>query len=193
MNKATIAILMTTGLILVAGCSRSPRANFYTLTATAPPPAAAPKTVPSLVVDAVTLPEVADRPQFVMTSGDNRVEILEMQQWAESLGSAIPRVLADNLSRQLGLERVAAYPQLAGSEADYHLSVDFQRFEATANLVTVDALWSVRSAAGTPITGRSRASEPRGEGYDSIATAYSRALATVSGEIARAMQKDLKM
>ena len=186
MKTRAIALLTIFGLLLGSGCSRSPMANFYTLTAMAPP-AGAPKTAPSLAVDSVTLPEVVDRPQFVMTSGDNRVEILEMQQWAESLRSAIPRVLADNLSRQLGLERVAAYPQLAGSEADYHLSVDFQRFEATASTVTVDALWTVRSAAGAPIAGRSRASEPRGEGYDSVATAYSRALAVVSGDIAKGM------
>jgi uncharacterized lipoprotein YmbA len=122
-----------------------------------------------------------------MTSGDNRVEILEMQQWAESLPSAIPRVLADNLSRQLGLERVAAYP--AGGDADYHVSVDFRRFEATASAVTLDAIWTVRSA-GSPLTGRSRVSEPHGEGYDSVAAAYSRALAAVSGEIAQGMQKN---
>jgi uncharacterized lipoprotein YmbA len=189
MRRWMTALLMSGGFMLAVGCSRSPLANFYTLTATAPPAGGA-MTSPSLTVDRVTLPEIADRPQFVITQGDNRVEILEMQQWAESLGSAIPRVLADNLSRQLGLERVAVYP--AGGEADYHLQVDFQRFEATASTVTVDALWTVRSGGGAPLTGRSRVSEPHGEGYDSVSAAYSRALAAVSGEIAKKMGTVMK-
>jgi uncharacterized lipoprotein YmbA len=144
-----------------------------------------------LAVDAVTLPEVVDRPQFVMVDGDHRVEILEMQRWAESLKNAIPRILADNLSRNLGLDWVAAYPQHAGSDADYHLAVDFQRFETTARNVELDVIWALRSTGSAPLTGRSRVHEAHG-GYDSIAAAYSRALATVSVDIARAMPKELR-
>ncbi len=191
-SSKSLTMLLMCCLLLVAGCSRSPRANFYTLTAMAPPATAAPqRQAPSLAVDAVTLPEVVDRPQFVIVEGNNRVEILEMQQWAESLKNAIPRILADNLSRQLGLERVAAYPQHAGSTADYRLAVDFQRFEATARSVELDAIWTVRSTGSAPLTGRSRVHEAHG-GYDSVAAAYSRALATVSGDIARAMPKELR-
>jgi len=191
MNKS-VTMLLVCCLLLAAGCSRSPRANFYTLTAMAPTAATAPqRQAPSLAVDAVTLPEVVDRPQFVMVDGDNRVEILEMQQWAESLKNAIPRILADNLSRQLGLERVAAYPQHAGSDAGYHLTVDFQRFEAAPRSVELDAIWTLRQAGSAPLTGRSRVHEAHG-GFESVAAAYSRALATVSGDIARAMPKELR-
>lgn len=193
MNKSTVSMLLVCCLLLAAGCSRSPRANFYTLTALAPPAATVPqRQAPSLAVDSVTLPEFVDRPQLVMVDGDNRVEILEMQQWAESLKNAIPRILADNLSRQLGLDRVAAYPQHAGSDADYRLAVDFQRFEATARSVDLDAIWTVRSTGDAPLTGRSRVHEAHDGGYDSVAAAYSRALATVSGDIARAMPKELR-
>lgn len=193
MNKSTVSMLLVCCLLLAAGCSRSPRANFYTLTALAPPAATVPqRQAPSLAVDSVTLPEFVDRPQLVMVDGDNRVEILEMQQWAESLKNAIPRILADNLSRQLGLDRVAAYPQHAGSDADYRLAVDFQRFEATARSVDLDAIWTVRSTGGAPLAGRSRVHEAHDGGYDSVAAAYSRALATVSGDIARAMPKELR-
>lgn len=192
MNKASLTMLLVCALLLAAGCSRSPRANFYTLTAMAPPVATAPqRQAPSLAVDAVTLPEVVDRPQFVMVDGDNRVEILEMQQWAESLQNAIPRILADNLSRQLGLERVAAYPQHAGSDAGYHLTVDFQRFEAAPRSVELDAIWTLRQVGSAPLTGRSRAHEAH-SGVESVAAAYSRALANVSGDIARTMPKELR-
>lgn len=191
MNKS-VTMLLVCCLTLAAGCSRSPRANFYTLTAMAPPAATAPqRQAPSLAVDAVTLPEVVDRPQFVMVDGDNRVEILEMQQWAESLKNAIPRILADNLSRQLGLERVAAYPQHAGSDADYHLTVDFQRFETAPRSVELDAIWTLHQAGSAPLTGRSRVHEAH-VGLESVAVAYSRALTNVSGDISRAMPKELR-
>lgn len=193
MTKWTLAILMVCGFLFAAGCSSSPRANFYNLTATAAPDAtASQRQAPSLAVDAITLPEFVDRPQFVIISGENRVEILEMQQWAESLKNAIPRILADNLSRQLRLDRVAAYPQQAGNNADYHLAVDFQRFEATATSVSIDAIWTLRSTGSTPLTGRSRVRETRTDSYESVASAYSRALATVSGDIARSMFKELR-
>ena len=193
MTDRTVSMLLVCCLLLAAGCSRSPRTHFYTLTALAPAAATVPqRQTPSLAVDPVTLPEFVDRPQLVMVGGDNRVDILEMRQWAESLKSAIPRILADNLSRQLGLDRVAAYPQHAGSDADYHLAVDFQRFEATAGSVGLDAIWTLRPTGSTPLAGRSRVHEAHGGGYDSIAAAYSRALATVSGEIARALPQELR-
>jgi uncharacterized lipoprotein YmbA len=127
-----------------------------------------------------------------MVGEDNRVEILEMQQWAESLKNAIPRILADNLSRQLGLERVTAYPQHAGNDADYHLAVDFQRFAATTRSVDLDAIWTVRATGRAPVTGRRRVHEAHGGGSDSIAAAYSRALAIVSEDIVRALPKELR-
>lgn len=193
MNKWTVTMLLGCALLLAAGCSRSARTNFYTLAAMAPPAAATSlRQTPSLAVDTITLPEFVDRPQLVMAYGDNRVEILEMEQWAESLKNAIPRILAENLSRQLGLDRVAAYPQHAGSDADYHLVVDFQRFAATSRSVDLDALWTVRRVGSAPLTGRCRVHEAHDGGYDSVAAAYSRALSSVSGDIARAMPRALQ-
>lgn len=191
-RKNPVTMLLLCSVLLAAGCSRSPRINFYTLTATAAADVATPQpSVASISIDAVTLPEFVDRPQFVIVEGDNRVNILELHQWAESLKSALPRILADNLSRQLGADRVSAYPQRAGSSADYHVAVDFQRFEATAAAVSIDALWSVSSVEKKLFSGRTKVRETRKDGYDSVASAYSMALAVVSADIARSIRKEL--
>lgn len=193
LNRAG-GMMLVCGFLLTAGCSRSPRINFYTLTTTTASEVSAPaQVVPSISVGAVTLPEFVDRPQLVIVDGDNRVEILEEHQWAESLKSAIPRILADNLSRLLGADRVSAYPQYAGNEADYRLAVDFQRFEATAATVSIDALWTVHSSGNKSCSGRSRVREARKDGYDTVAAAYSRALAAVSADIARQLRKELPL
>ncbi len=192
MMKRVIALILTGGVLLAAGCSRSPRISFYTLAATAPQESPASlRLLPAIAVAAVTLPEFVDRAQLVIVAADNRVDIFEQHQWAESLKSAIPRIIADNLSRQLGTDRVAAYPQHAGDDAAFTVSVDFQRFESSADSVSLDALWKISTPDNKSFTGRSRVREARAQGLDNVAAAYSRALAAVCADIAQSIRKEL--
>jgi uncharacterized lipoprotein YmbA len=72
------------------------------------------------------------------------------------------------------------------------VTIDVQRFESVpGESVLVEALWSVRPAAGGAIrTGRTVAPEPvQGKTYDAVAAAHSRALAKVSGDIAAAIRQ----
>lgn len=176
-----------------AGCSRSPRANFYILEPTAKAELAFPaQNAPTVAIAPITLPEIVDRPQLVVRVNGFRMDILEMHRWAEPLKSGIPRLLAENLSRLLGSAQVSTYSQNVAIEADYRIFVDIRRFESTADSVTVDAFWTIRrSTPDAPKTGRSQVHEPRGgEGYEAIVAAYSRALAAVSSDIARAIRTE---
>jgi uncharacterized lipoprotein YmbA len=180
---------------VLAGCGGSPREHFYTLSAgAAPESAAAAQTAAaySVVVGPVTVPDVVDRPQLVVRTGTNQVAILEQQRWAEPLKSEIPRVLAENLAQLLGTRQVTAYPQTSSGGTEYRVLVDIQRFEsALGGPVTINALWTVRRGTGEPRTGQSLTRESAGgEGYDAIVAAYSRALATVSRDIAVAIRSD---
>jgi uncharacterized lipoprotein YmbA len=175
---------------LLAGCTRSPRINYYALEPVARAEAALlAQNGPTVALASLTLPEMVDRPQMVVRADGARVEILETQRWAEPLKSAIPRLLASNLSRLLGSARVSIASQSGAGEADYRIFVDMPRFEATAGSVTVEAAWTIsRPAQGFRITGRSQVSEPRsGEGYEALVSAYNRALAAVSREMAQAI------
>jgi hypothetical protein len=91
----------------------------------------------------------------------------------------------------LNVKRVAAHPQSAGDNADYRVLVDIQRFDSTmGESVTIDALWTVKRVSdGVLRTGRSTARESSSGGsYDALAAAHSRALATISREIAEAIR-----
>ncbi|MDD2897250.1 MAG: PqiC family protein [Desulfuromonadaceae bacterium] len=183
---------------MTLGCSSSPRVTYYALEATAPivskpiSPSTAHKMMPAVSVETPTVPELVDRPQLVERSHTNQIEIREFHRWAEPLRSSIPRLLADNLARQLESDQVSFYPQNMGTTADYRVFVDFQRFESEGSAVTVDALWKIRRTAdGVQQTGRTRIKElTGGEGYEALVAAYSRALTAVSSDIAAAFQTE---
>lgn len=180
-------------VLLAAGCSRSPRVSFYTLAPEAKLQVAAPeRQLPVVAVGPVTLPELVDRPQFVVRVAENRVEILESHRWAEPLKSEIPRLIAVNLGRTLGSTRVSSYRQHAGRNADYRVLIDIIRFESADGAVTVESNWSIRRAVGGAArTGRSLSREKvSGVGYDALVAAYSRALAGVSADLAEAIKKE---
>jgi uncharacterized lipoprotein YmbA len=173
-------------VVTLSGCARSPQVNFYTLdplvvadAVVTPPPF-------SIAVGPLTLPDVIDRPQLVLTTSSSRVSILEMHHWAEPLKRAIPRLLADNLSRLLGSDRVASYPQSASNEADYRIIVDVLRFESSDNSVTLETLCTIRTATDGPAKiRRFKMNEKiRGNGNDERVAAYSRALAALSKDLA---------
>lgn len=178
----------------LTGCFGSPKETYYTLStgsAMSGATSASGESAYSIMVGPVTLPEVVDRPQFVLRAGPNEVSIVELHRWAEPLRSEIPRVIADNLAADLNVKRVAAYPQSAGDKADYRVIVDIQRFDSTiGESVTIDALWTVKRVSdGVLRTGRSTARESSGRGsYETMVAAHSRALATISREIAEAIR-----
>lgn len=177
----------------LTGCS-SPREAYYTLSAGAAVNGATPasgESAYSIAVGPITLPEVVDRPQFVLRAGPNEVTFVELHRWAGPLKSEIPRIIAENLAADLNVKRVAAYPQSAGDNADYRVLVDIQRFDSTmGESVTIDALWTIKRASdGALQTGRSTARESGSGGtYEAVAAAHSRALATISREIAEAIR-----
>jgi len=191
---SAVAVLTISSL---SGCASSPNESFYTLSAGVPVNGATPvngESAYSVAVGPITLPEVVDRPQIVLRASPNEVIIVELHRWAEPLRSEIPRIIADNLTADLNVKRVAAYPQSAGDNADYRVLVDIQRFDSTmGESVTIDALWTVKRVSdGALRTGRSMARESTGGGtYEAVVAAHSRALATISHEIAEAIRSSV--
>lgn len=196
-------------LLAASGCSRSPRVTFYTLepgvqsqapvpgqaVPQPPGPLAQPQAqgAPSVLVGPVTLPELVDRPQLVMRSAQNRVQILESHRWAEPLKSEIPRLVAQNLGRLLGSDRVSSYRQQTGAGAEYRVLLDIVRLESDpGDSVTLETAWSVRrTPGGAARAGRLVVREKvQGQGYHAVVAALSRALAGVSADIAKALQAE---
>lgn len=179
----TLFILATA----IAGCSRSPHTTFYKLTPVEAEVTTADRaTSPTVAIASVTLPEMVDRPQLVLPDSGVKVQLLETHRWAEPLKTAIPRILADNLSRRIGSDKVSFHPQYASGKANYRIFVDLQQFEATQGAVVLDALWTIKAAEGGPaVTRRSRqVVQIAGTGYEAMVAAYSKTLGLFAEEMA---------
>ncbi len=176
-------------LVVLAGCASTPASRFYTLSAGATP--AATSSDLSVAVGPVSVPAVVDRPQIVVRTGPNEVRLDEFNRWAAPLANNIARVVAANLVTLLGTPRVVLAPPALGTDTDYRVLIQVQRFDsALGEAATLDAVWTVtRSKDGKSQTGRTTVREPSPEkGYDALAAGHSRALARLSRDIASAVQ-----
>ncbi len=173
--------------LLLAGCGSTPKESFYTL-ASAPPVEATANPAISIHVSTVALPDAVDRTPMVIRTGPNKVEIEDFHRWAEPLKTAIPRVIAANLSPLVGGARVTSGRQ-GGTPADYKVNVEIARFESSfAEGATLEATWSVTGKSGAPVHGRTLARAPSASGdHAGIASAHSRALEQLAREIAAAI------
>jgi len=179
--------------VLTSACGASAPARFYTLAATAAPSNQSP-TQCSVMVGPVSVPPAVDRPQFVVQVSGNRVELDEFNRWAAPLDDAIARAVAGNLAVLLGTPDVAVAP-LPNFVAGYRVTIDVQRFDSVQGRSTLlDAVWTVRAMrSGRAQTGRTVAREDvQGDGYDALAAAHSRALATMSEDIALVIRASTK-
>jgi uncharacterized protein len=178
-------------LLALAACGTPPKERYYTLSPAAANAPAAGGSALGIAVGPVTVPEMVDQPQLVVQVAANQVTLYEFQRWASPLKSEIARVIAANLAQELGTARVWTYAQTTLANPDYQVLLDVQRFDSVlGEAVTIDALWSIRRAAGgAPRTGRSSVRETvSGPGFDALVAAHSRALARVSQDIAGAIR-----
>ncbi|MFM0198975.1 PqiC family protein [Paraburkholderia fungorum] len=192
MTRLSLSIAMAFALAALSGCAGSPKSDFYTLSAQVPQASDSPAAVPiTVVIGVVTVPDLIDRPQIVVRTGDNKVDIDEYARWADPLKSQIPRVIRADLAQLLNSSMVSTYPMGGDPASAYRVQLDVQRFEAAlGDAATVDVLWSVFPPGKKPLlSGRSTVREPcNGSGFDAVVAAYSTALGTVSREIAAAIR-----
>jgi uncharacterized protein len=174
--------------LLAAACSSAP-SHFYTLDPTAID-AGGPAVRRAILVGPVSVPAAVDRPELVVQIAPNRVDIDEFNRWAGPLGDAIARTVAADLVTLLGTPDVVSGP-LASFVPDYRVTIDVQRFESLpGRAIRLDAVWVVRPTAGGRVrSGRTTTSEALASpDYAAIAAAHSRALATLSADVAAAIR-----
>jgi uncharacterized lipoprotein YmbA len=186
-------------LALLAACGSAPKDQFYTLAGDA---SGGKGPLPALgygvAVGPVYVPDVVDRPQFVLRTPGAEVRIAEHVRWAEPLKEGIARAVASHLAQSLGNGRVAPRAHGAAGDADYRVIVDVQRFDsALGEAATLDVMWTVRRTKdAAQQSGRVKVQEPvEGAGYEALVAAHARAIAAVSRNIAEAIrvshQKDI--
>jgi uncharacterized lipoprotein YmbA len=86
-------------LVLLAGCASSPPNRYYTLSVESPCSAISRSArIERLDTATIRLPGVLDRPQLVVRTGPQTVEIREFDRWAEPLDQMATRVLAEDIA-----------------------------------------------------------------------------------------------
>jgi uncharacterized lipoprotein YmbA len=179
---------------LLAGCTSStPPVRFYTLAALPQAPDSTPASAPAapaftVAVRPVMLPDILERPQIVIRTGENTVSVSEFQRWAGTLRKDFARVLMENLELQLKDERAAVAPDDAALNPDFLVTVSVNRFDGRpAGAVQLSAVWSVKhlQRANLSATRTSSIREPvAGDGYEGLVSALSGSVAELSREIA---------
>src|SRR5204863_7145723 len=120
-------LVLCAGLALATGCA-SPPSRFYTLSST--PATATPAPGPAILVGPVSIPAVVDRPEIVVTIGNNEVWLDELNRWASPLADNISLAVVENLIAALATSRVALAAQTAGFDADFPVTIEVQRLES---------------------------------------------------------------
>jgi hypothetical protein len=196
-------VFLAVWLAISAGCAGTVPSKFYTLTPMKAPDAPG-KGVSAgegsfLAVGPVTLPDYLDRPQIMTRSEGNEVRLHETERWAGSLEGDISRVLRENLSALLAGNRItvvrwspATHPQASFRN---RVGVEILRFEgALGGTVVLKARYTLYGADGRKVVsvGESTVREAAGSPeYESLVAAMSRALATLSRNIAAAYRETI--
>ncbi len=185
-------LIMACAATLLAACGTPAKLNYYTLTAQdAVKGSLADARALKIFVGPVTIPEGVDRPQMVLRTSPNQVQIDDLDRWGEPLKAAIPRLVAETLTRQLAPSDVMTSRQSATLDFDFRVAIDIDRFDFSAGEgAAVDATWKIRGAKDSTLrTGHARVREPGGGGDpQSMAAAQSRAIERVAGDIAAAIR-----
>lgn len=193
MNSLIVTILAAVTLILLlAGCSalkpQEDPTRYFFLRALSQEQLASPDI--AVGIGPVTVPGYLDHKEIVTAGPTNDLILAEFHVWAEPFDKAVTRVVARNVSRLLNSPAVVPFPD-ADVKRDYNTSIILRRFEMGPNgVVRLDVSYAIEGASGS---GRSGASRSRSitvpvtqpDNYEAVADAMSKALADLSGSIAR--------
>jgi hypothetical protein len=186
--KTNAVVLLTAAALTLAACSRSPAPRFYVLTALEPSAEETGAADLAVGVGPVTLAPHLDRPQLVTRDG-NELRLGDFDRWGEPLREGIARVLAENLARLLGSDRIWTYPWRPAAPVDVQVTVEVTRCDAEGGEAVLAARWAVFDGGEMRLARRSSFRRPA-SGYPAAAAALSEALAELSGEIAAAIRRD---
>jgi len=163
-----------------------------------------------VMVGPVRIPVKMDRPQLVVQTSSNEVQVYEYQRWAGSLKSDIGRVVGASLARDLATPNVWNFAESTQTNFDYQILLDVQNVESSSDSgIVVDVLWTIKPTGDKNVAvvknpnsngdaavksrmmmGRSLVREPtNGPGFDALLAAQSRAFAKVGAEISQSLPR----
>lgn len=142
----TLALVSILAALLGACASDTPAPRSLVLQAQSLPALSGlPAISASIVVDRVILPDYVKRNPLLERIAPGELNYRDSARWAEPMGEALPRVLADDLSALLGrsVTLTKLRPQANAADPAWLLWLDVRRLEADAQgQVLLEAHWS---------------------------------------------------
>lgn len=183
-------LLIALVFMALAGCARTPPAQYYLLTAPATTTVGA-ADGPRLGLGPVRLPEYLDRPQIVSWASATRLTLSNRHRWAEPLAKNFSRVLFTRFAQARPEAQIVPWPWRRGQMPARQIVVDVQRFERGADgMLHLDARWTVQSAtADTPArafdTAIALPVSGASDDYDALVAVASEAVGALAADIAQ--------
>jgi uncharacterized lipoprotein YmbA len=131
-----------------------------------------------------------DRPQIVTAVSEQEYKLAENHRWVGRLDEMIPRVLAENLSILVPIERVILHPWVGEQKVDAQVTVTIQElYVDPAGEVRLVAPWAVRRGDQTVLNRKSSCRMPASStDYQKIVATQSQCLGELSREIANSLR-----
>jgi uncharacterized lipoprotein YmbA len=100
----------------------------------------------------VHLPEYIDRPELVIRTSPNGLDLSRTDRWAEPLTDNFRHVLASDLTNLLGTSNIVQFPWYPGTRLDFVVQMQVLRFEAdTSRKAELVASWELRTGQNTQV------------------------------------------
>lgn len=142
----------------------------------------------SLGVGPIRLSQVLDRPQIIIRSSQNEIQVSDLDRWAAPLQENIMNVMTDNLSSLLSTGSILKFPWRTTIPIDYQIVLEITRFDGIpGGNVDLRARWGILSDNGRKVLSKAQSSFTEPIGGNTIAqmvSAQSRLVAKLSLEIA---------
>jgi uncharacterized protein len=192
-----LAVILALAALFLSGClGRSQTPRFYALSPMQEGQALSTRQSPvqdALVgVGPVKLAEYLEASQIITRTTDNQLAKAEYDRWIGSFKDNFTNVLADNLGVLLSTDQVYRHPWRTSVPIDYQVVVDVIRCDGQlGEAAGLEARWSVLAGPEKKLlkTKRSSLREPVTDAsYAALVAAQSRAIATLSQEIAGTIQ-----
>jgi uncharacterized lipoprotein YmbA len=151
---------------MMTACSSSPEIRYYMLSAerTSPNEVAAITRTPvgPYAIDTVIIPDLLDRPQIVLRTSANAVEILDYDRWAAPLPDQLQRVLITDLSARLGSNALIDPGLPTNLRAARRITVSILAFDPVRRgESSLEASWVISDAKSGPAVTSSKSFRAR--------------------------------
>lgn len=183
-----LAGILTLALALV-GCGSSPIPDYYLLTANAQP-AAGMSSELIIGVGPIEVSDFLERPQIVIHGGTNRLDIDELNRWAEPLDRAVARVMALNLAALLGTQKITGFPWRRDDTPDIAVRIAILALDHRQGEAVLGVRWVLVDTESEQVTHQAleRYAQPASSEPELLAAAYSDLLAKLAADIVRQIQ-----